>query len=251
MASPQKENGYTSIAHEIIEALAKIKIPGQARQVLDVIFRKTYGWNKCTNEISLKQFVECTGLSKVRICRGIQNLLSMNIITKNGNAMSHFTKNGNDYDVTYGIQKDYDKWVTLPKMVTLPKKITSTLPKMVNLPIKTNNIKLTNTKTIPLFKEIVSYLNEKSGKSFRANTNETKRIITARWNDGYGLEDFKKVIDIKCGKWLTSPEYIDYLRPQTLFGTKFESYLNETPIEKKKASSAKILTKEAIDKLNE
>jgi len=100
MASPQKENGYTPIAHTIMEALAKIKIPGQARQILDVIFRKTYGWNKLDDKISLKQFVEFTGLSKVRICRGIQRLLSMNIITKNGNAMSYFTKNGNDHDVT-------------------------------------------------------------------------------------------------------------------------------------------------------
>lgn len=243
MASPQKENGYTPIAHEIMEALAKIKIPGQARQILDVIFRKTYGWGKCADKISLKQFVELTGLPKVRVCRGIQNLLSMNLITKNGNAISHFTKNGNDYDVIYGIQKDYDKWQTLPKKTTLPKKIThvtkkvlETLPKMVTLPIKTTNTKLTITKDVP-FGKIVSYLNEKSGKRFQPTTDETKRVIVARWNQGYTLEDFKKVIDIKCGKWLTDPKYIDYLRPQTLFGTKFESYLNETPAKQKETDN--------------
>ena len=46
MANPQKENGYTSIANDIVEALAGIRIPGEARQCLDVILRKTYGWNK-------------------------------------------------------------------------------------------------------------------------------------------------------------------------------------------------------------
>jgi len=86
----------------------------------------------------------------------------------------------------------------------------------------------TDKKPLPPFKEIISYLNEKSGKKFHPTADETKKVITARWNQGYRLEDFQKVIDIKCKKWLTDPKYIDYLRPQTLFGTKFESYLNET-----------------------
>lgn len=82
MANPQIENGYTRIANEIMDALAKIRIPGQARQVLDFILRKTYGWNKKTDMISLSQFVEGTGLSKVAVCKGINKLLGMNIITK-------------------------------------------------------------------------------------------------------------------------------------------------------------------------
>jgi len=52
MANPQIENGYTRIANETMDALAKIRIPGQARQVLDFILRKTYGWNKKTDMIS-------------------------------------------------------------------------------------------------------------------------------------------------------------------------------------------------------
>ena len=47
----------------------------------------------------------------------------------------------------------------------------------------------------------------------------------------YTIEDFKKVIDIKVSKWLNNPEMADYLRPDTLFGTKFESYLNENKIQ--------------------
>ena len=48
MVSPQWENGYTKIANEILESLARIRINGEARQVLDVIIRKTYGYGKKT-----------------------------------------------------------------------------------------------------------------------------------------------------------------------------------------------------------
>lgn len=76
------------------------------------------------------------------------------------------------------------------------------------------------------YKEIIDYLNEKAGKQFKHNTGKSKRCIEARWNEGFRLDDFKKVIDIKTSEWLgTSQE--KYLRPETLFGTKFEGYLNQ------------------------
>lgn len=75
---------------------------------------------------------------------------------------------------------------------------------------------------------IVSYLNEKSGKHFTPSAKETIKVIEARIKDGYTLENFKKVIDTKCVKWLNT-EFEDYLRPITLFGNKFNSYLNENP----------------------
>lgn len=124
MAEPQKENGHVGIANEIIEALAKVRIPGEANQVLWAIFRKTYGWNKKEDRISLSQFQDMTGLGKVAICKGINKLITMNIVTKKGNATSLFTKKGNDTIVSYSIQKDHDKWRTLPKKVTCPQKTT-------------------------------------------------------------------------------------------------------------------------------
>lgn len=78
------------------------------------------------------------------------------------------------------------------------------------------------------FDEIISYLNKKTGKNFSPKSKETQRLIRARCNQGFQLSDFIQVIDKKCAKWLTDPKMIDYLRPQTLFGTKFEAYLNET-----------------------
>ena len=72
---------------------------------------------------------------------------------------------------------------------------------------------------------IVSYLNEKAGTNFKASTGKTKSAINARLNEGFKLEDFKTVIDKKCQEWIGT-EMQKYLRPETLFGTKFEGYLN-------------------------
>lgn len=80
------------------------------------------------------------------------------------------------------------------------------------------------------YKSVIDYLNLKANKSFKFTTKETQKIIKARYREGYSLEDFKKVIDNKCREWLNNPTMDMYLRPKTLFGTKFESYLNEKNI---------------------
>jgi uncharacterized phage protein (TIGR02220 family) len=77
--------------------------------------------------------------------------------------------------------------------------------------------------------DIIYYLNSKSNKNFKSTSEKTKTMINARLKEGYKIEDFKKVVDIKSDKWKNDPKMCDYLRPETLFGTKFESYLNEIP----------------------
>lgn len=79
--------------------------------------------------------------------------------------------------------------------------------------------------------EIINYLNDVAGKNYRPTTKKTKNLIKARWNEGFRLEDFKRVIDIKTSQWKHDEKMNKYLRPETLFGTKFESYLNESPSE--------------------
>lgn len=81
-------------------------------------------------------------------------------------------------------------------------------------------------KEIP-FSEIISYLNNKTNSNYRATTRKTKELITARWNEGFTLEDFKRVIDLKTDEWLNDPKWSKYLRPETLFGSKFEAYCNQ------------------------
>ena len=75
---------------------------------------------------------------------------------------------------------------------------------------------------------VVDYLNEKAGTHYRAGVSKTQALIKARAKEGFTEADFRTVIDKKCADWIGT-EYEQYLRPQTLFGTKFESYLNGVP----------------------
>lgn len=79
----------------------------------------------------------------------------------------------------------------------------------------------------PIHKDVIDYLNEKIGARYKASSAINKRLIDARVKEGYELDDFKRVIDNKVASWANDTKMSKYLRPQTLFGTKFESYLNE------------------------
>ena len=81
------------------------------------------------------------------------------------------------------------------------------------------------TEPVP-YEEIVQYLNQKTGKNFKHTSKVTQRHIRARLAEGFTVSDFKQVIDKKCSDWLRDQKMKEYLRPETLFGTKFESYLN-------------------------
>lgn len=112
--------------------------------------------------------------------------------------------------------------------------------------------------------EIIEYLNQKANTSYRTSTERTQKLIIAKLKQEFTVDDFKHVIDVKCADWLNNPEFAQYLRPETLFGNKFESYLNskvskptpvyKTPATPEKSSSTPIqlqpsrLTKEELDK---
>lgn len=80
--------------------------------------------------------------------------------------------------------------------------------------------------------DIVSFLNETVHASYKPNTPKTKSLITARLNEGFTVDDFKTVIQKKADEWLGDDKMQQYLRPSTLFGTKFEAYLNQKPVQK-------------------
>lgn len=147
MASPQKENGFTPIANEILEALAKININGEARQVLDVIIRKTYGFQKKQDKISLSQFVLTTSLKKSAVCRGLNRLKKMNIIIKIDN----------ENCTIYRFNKNFDTWKSLTTLLMRGEVLTTSLmrvnhivkaPLTISRHTKETNTKETNTKEI-------------------------------------------------------------------------------------------------------
>lgn len=89
---------------------------------------------------------------------------------------------------------------------------------------KSNN-QLSNNN-LDIIKNIVSYLNDKTESKFKYTTKATQRKINARLNEGYKFDDFIAVIDKKYKEWKNT-EFEQYLCPDTLFGTKFEKYLNQ------------------------
>ena len=77
-----------------------------------------------------------------------------------------------------------------------------------------------------IYSDIVSHLNQRAGTQYKATSKKTQTLIKARLNEGFTLDDFKTVIDNMCAEWIGDAKMQAYLRPETLFGTKFESYLN-------------------------
>jgi len=174
MANPQKENGYTPIANEIMDQLIRIRVPGEARQVLDCILRKTYGWNKKSDVIALSQYVESTGLSKPHVCMGLKKLRDMNLITEKGKA---FTEKGNEKGQYIEFNKDFETWIPLPKKVTLPKKVKSITEKGKNpLPKKgTTKASIKTNKAI-----LPDWLDKEDWKDFKDHRNKIRKPMTQR-----------------------------------------------------------------------
>lgn len=112
--------------------------------------------------------------------------------------------------------------------------------KPVTIKQQSTNKQLTTTEEVKKkredipFSEVIDFLNEKTSKEYKATSEKTKGLITARLNEKFTVNDFKKVITVKTKEWLNT-ENDKYLRPETLFGGKFEGYLNQykPPIPKK------------------
>ena len=102
-----------------------------------------------------------------------------------------------------------------------------------------------NTKTLSgkpdLTHEVIKYINQALGTNYKPTTKKTKSLVATRANEGHTLQDFKTVIDKKAAEWKNDPENAKYLRPETLFGTKFEGYLNQ--LEGKKGFKSKEVEK--------
>lgn len=95
------------------------------------------------------------------------------------------------------------------------------------LPNNTNNNNLSKSKDID---NIIAHLNKRAGTNYRSSSKATQAHINARLAEGFTVEDFYTVIDKKCAEW-KGGEMEKYLRPETLFGSKFENYLNAPAVQ--------------------
>lgn len=201
MANPQRENGYTAIANEILEALVKTRINGETRQVIDFVIRKTYGYNKTQDQIALSQFALATGMKKPEVCRALNKATGMNILKLVG-------KKANAIGNTYKLNKDFDSWKPLAKKPQGLAKKQISVGKNANQPLAkmphTKDIytKDTITKDISKVnfagKDINSLLKEfekvNPAQTFYNNT--TQRKALERLVSKFGLDKVRGAIEI-------------------------------------------------------
>ena len=130
---------------------------------------------------------------------------------------------------TESVQCTKDKSVQCTKDKSVQcKTVNNTVSNTVNkrnIKESSDDTDLSASETIP-YVEIIDYLNSKCSKCYKHTNRIAREKIRARWNEGFRLEDFKLVIDIKASEWVNDTEMNKYLRPDTLFGSKFEIYLN-------------------------
>ena len=100
MASPQLENGYIRIATELLEAVVRTPLAGRHLRVWLFVLRKTYGFHKKTDKISLSQLVKGTRIDRSSICKIVKDLVARRTLAKSKGS--------------YGINKNYDQWVVAP-----------------------------------------------------------------------------------------------------------------------------------------
>jgi phage replication O-like protein O len=220
-ANPQLEDGYTRIAHELLEALLAAPLTGQEFRIVWAVVRKTYGWGKPMDRISMGQFEKLTGIPRNGCHRVMKGLVEKNIIIKDGSF----------WRPTYGMQKNYKKWKiqTTPQEEGTPQERGKVPPRRgVKVPPcrgDTIEKKETGQKIVddPCV-EVLNYLKEvtKSRLDTKAKTNIkcTLRLLSR----GYTVEDIKLVIDHQ-----REPDGGNrHITPQDHFKPKyFEGYLQK------------------------
>ena len=134
MANPQTENGYTKIANELLEALIRMDMSGQELRTTLLVIRKTYGYGKKEDYISLSQIAQFLKTSKVRCSQIINKLQTKGIITVKENINGLIKK--------YMLNKDFEQWITVKQNLNRIEKTKQPLSKTLTLPLsKTLNTK--------------------------------------------------------------------------------------------------------------
>ena len=189
MASPQLENGYINIANELGEAFFKLQLSGNEWRILWVILRQTYGWHKKTDRISITQFQQRTELKRRHVARILKDLVDRYIITKNDTT----------FITTYGFNKDYSQWQSLPKMTHSVKNGNETVTKIGAHKRNKENILHSSSqekKTDPRVKTLIDYFFQtcKEVKGFKPAINGKDGQAVKRMLSTYSEDTLKSII---------------------------------------------------------
>lgn len=126
MGTPQVEDGYTRIANELLDALISFDFSKREQKIILYIIRKTYGFGKKMDDITLTQIANATGIHLAHVSKTVSELTHENVLLK---------RQGR-YGFNLGINKDYREWKDLPKQQGVTETVTQpyqnsnlTLPK--------------------------------------------------------------------------------------------------------------------------
>lgn len=127
-------------------------------------------------------------------------------------------------------QQTNNKRITCKKQTDNKRTTTNNNEKNIKNDKNNNNLYCSSDeeqKINQIINTVIEILNIETDKKFSPDTKLTRKLIQDRLNDGYALEDFKRVIEKKCDAWKSDPVMESYLKPSILFGAKFDEYLNE------------------------
>lgn len=196
-------------------------ISWKAKGIMSYLFSKPDDW-----QIYQTQLEKVSKDGKASVRSTINELIDNGYITRQSRRKSNGDFDGYNYTlhehpVNDGVRKMEDAKMEDAKMVIAKSDTTNN-----NL---TNNDLTNNDSRVDFipYKEIIDYLNSKTGKRFSHKSNANQKLIKARINEGYTKDDFFNVIDTKTNEWINVEDMKQYLQPTTLFGNKFDKYLNQ------------------------
>lgn len=224
--SKVKDENYINIQGWMV---TKLGLKGNELLIYAII----YGFSQTEDQTfngSLQYLADWTNSTKQGVTKNLKALVEKGYIIKEDKYINNVkfceyyaTKLDTVYNkVTYPMQQSLTGYTTkfnTPMQQSLTNNIND------NIDNKLDNI-IELKDNVP-YKEVVDYLNNSAGTNYRASSKKTRELIKARINEGYTLEDFKVVIEKKTRDWINDNKMKGYLRPETLFGTKFEGYLNQ------------------------
>ena len=224
--SKVKDENYINIQGWMV---TKLGLKGNELLIYAII----YGFSQTEDQTfngSLQYLADWTNSTKQGVTKNLKALVEKGYIIKEDKYINNVkfceyyaTKFNTVYNsVAQGMQQSLTGYTTkfnTPMQQSLTNNIND------NIINKLDNI-IELKDNVP-YQEIVNYLNNSAGTNYRASSKKTRELIKARINEGYTLEDFKVVIEKKTREWINDNKMKGYLRPETLFGTKFEGYLNQ------------------------
>lgn len=220
MASKILDNNYF-VVHGWMRNQLKLK--GNALDIYAII----YGFSQTDHQeftASINYLCEWLGVSRPTVINTLKDMVERGLLLKESREVNGVIFN--KYKAVLPLVKKFD----YPSKEILLGGSKEFLPNKEYIDKELDKEKdiVGETPTLPPYKDIIDYLNSKAGTNYRSSSKDNQKWIKARWNEGYTLVDFQRVIDNKVKEWKYDKKMAPYLRPSTLFSPKFEAYLNQS-----------------------